>query len=210
VGEPAHHLCSPGAVKCADLRSRVRLRTYADASCFLTLKRSLVRSQYRPPAHVRHPEPVRRDALHGRLDAAPARLLGDHLDTTRTLSPTTRVRSGAVSIVDHASRADAESVLCSHGSGPPDDSTVLPTHRSRIVRPSLRRPCSSRVATTSDGGHRPRASPPHRRRYPAFCTRLHTVCLSFGSEGPWVQIPPPRPGRTGPHKIGNRLRCSNA
>jgi hypothetical protein len=64
VGGPAHHLCSPGAVKCADLRSRVRLRTYADASCFLTLKRSLVRSQYRPPAHVRRPEPVRRDALH--------------------------------------------------------------------------------------------------------------------------------------------------
>ena len=44
------------------------------------------------------------------------------------------------------------------------------------------------VATTSDVSHRMHASLLRRRRSPIPRTPPHTVCLGFGSEGPWVQI----------------------
>ena len=61
-------------------------------------------------------------------------------------------------------------------------------------RHRLDQPCSSRVATTDHGSHPMQPPPLRQRRRTISLTRLHTACPGFGSEGPWVQIPPPRPG----------------
>jgi hypothetical protein len=60
-------------------------------------------------------------------------------------------------------------------------------------------------ADSNDSGQLTTA--PHRpAQAPAGHGRCWTVGHRFGSEGPWVQIPPPRQGKTGLRKIGVKLR----